>query len=145
MTFIQNINSANGFMISVLGIAIVFTCLLALCFVVEFFHKVIFFVENKTFFIRKLKRKHQLTFSEEENFADMVTQFIVLVKKYDEISLPKFFKGAKARGLTYFYPVVAKMVDEKYLITNDRGFFILDKEKCEELKKSIYNTSIKGK
>ena len=133
MNILQNIQNANGFEIAFLGIVIVFLCLFSLSVAVNLFHKIIFFLDNRHTFIQKIKKQAKINLSEESDFVDMVKQFMLFVEKYDEIPLPKFLRNARKMGLTSFYPVVAKMADEGYLVSNDRGFFVLNKTKCNEL------------
>jgi len=126
----------NGWVISALGISIVFTGLIFLSFAVQQLHKILKIWDARKLYIQKLsgikKNYVKEEIDEVETSIDMDeaernARLLTKVIGGEPFSLPKLIYMAKKRGLKSPYSTIDRLLKAEAIVADGNGYFIWSK------------------
>jgi predicted AAA+ superfamily ATPase len=129
---LKAIAECNGWIISVLGIIIVFSGLVFLSFLVSQIYKILNIWDNRKAYIKsffekfkksKLKSEHKIIIPENLEETKRIMKLLTNIIG-EPFSMPKLIKMAENRGLSKPYSAVNDLLEADIIISDDKGYFI---------------------
>jgi predicted AAA+ superfamily ATPase len=125
---LKAIAECNGWIISALGIIIVFSGLVFLSFLVSQLHKILNIWDNREAYTKSLfkkfkKAEHKIAISENLKETKRIMKLLTNIIG-EPFSMPKLIKMAKNCGISKPYSAANSLLEADIIISDNKGYFI---------------------
>ncbi|MBF0225939.1 MAG: OadG family protein [Desulfobacterales bacterium] len=127
---LEAIAKSNGWAISIVGITIVFACLVMLSTIISQLHKLLDFFEKRHLYIGNLKNSWDDMIKPKEveiispYLLESTREFYLVSKIFGKtFSLPKLLRLSENRGLLKPYSTINELLKAELIIPDGKGLF----------------------